>query len=158
MMFDMILENYRKATESTMKLQQDVLRNWTMQWPQMFGAQTFGLPFLGGPASGSAMPGAAWLEQLRDAQKKWGETVTEMLNKHRETLDAEYRAGIAAIDGAFRVAEAKDPQQFRKLTEELWRHNHECLKSLAESQMRDIQAVMQKWFDLASQGAAVVKK
>ena len=47
-MFDMILENYRKATESTMKLQQDVLRNWTMQWPQMFGTQTFGLPFMGG--------------------------------------------------------------------------------------------------------------
>ena len=47
-MFDMILENYRKATESTMKLQQDVLRNWTMQLPQMFGTQTFGLPFLGG--------------------------------------------------------------------------------------------------------------
>ena len=50
-MFDMILENYRKATESTMKLQQDVLRTWTMQLPQMFGAQTFGLPFMGGPAS-----------------------------------------------------------------------------------------------------------
>ena len=48
-MFDMILENYRKATESTMKLQQDVLRTWTMQLPQMFGAQTFGLPFMGGP-------------------------------------------------------------------------------------------------------------
>ena len=45
-MFDMILENYRKATESTMKLQQDVLRTWTMQLPQMFGPQTFGLPFM----------------------------------------------------------------------------------------------------------------
>ena len=55
-MFDMILENYRKATESTMKLQQDVLRNWTMQWPQMFGAQTFGLPFMGGPASREVRP------------------------------------------------------------------------------------------------------
>ena len=54
-MFDMILENYRKATESTMKLQQDVLRTWTMQWPQMFGAQTFGLPFMGGPASTSTL-------------------------------------------------------------------------------------------------------
>ena len=41
-MFDLILENYRKATESTMKLQQDVLRNWAMQWPQMFGAQSLG--------------------------------------------------------------------------------------------------------------------
>jgi hypothetical protein len=48
---------------------------------------------------------------------------------------------------------SEDPEPFRKLTEELWRHSDECLKSLAESQMRDIQAVLQKWFDLASQGA-----
>jgi len=142
-MFDQILETYRRATESSMLFQQMMLRTWSEQWPQALGV---------------APPKASVPEQFYSVQKKLGETITEMLNKHRETLDAEYRAGIAAIEGAFRVAEAKDPQQFRKLTEELWRHNHECLKSLAESQMRDIQAVMQKWFDLASQGAAVVKK
>ena len=80
-----------------------------------------------------------------------------MLNKHRETLDAQYRAGITAIEDAFRVGAAKDPEQFRKLTEELWRHSYECLKNLAESQMRDLQAVTQKWFELASQGAAAVR-
>ena len=73
-MFDMILENYRKATESTMKLQQDVLRNWTMQWPQMFGAQTFGLPFLGGSTLDSAMPGAAgssnWAKPRRSGARQ----------------------------------------------------------------------------------------
>ena len=156
-MFDMILENYRKATESTMKLQQDVLRNWTMQLPQMFGSQTFGLPFMGGSAAGSAMPGAAFLEQLGAAQKKWGETVTDMLNKHRETLDAQYRAGIRTIEEAFRVGEAKDPEQFRRLTEELWRHSFECLKTVAESQTRDMQTAMQKCFEVASQGAAGLK-
>ena len=55
------------------------------------------------------MPGAAWLEQLSAAQKKWAETVTEMLNKHRETLDAQYKAGIRTIEEAFKVGEAKDP-------------------------------------------------
>jgi len=160
-MFDMILENYRKATESTMKLQQDVLRNWTMQWtqmlPQMFGAQTFGLPSVGGPASGSAMPGAAWLEQLSDAQKKWGETVTDMLNKHHESLDAQYKAGIRTIEEAFKVSEAKDPQQFRRLTEELWKKSFECLKSVAESQSRDVQAAMQKFYEVASKSASGLK-
>jgi hypothetical protein len=156
-MFDMILENYRKATESAMKLQQDMLRNMTMQSPQMFGSQTFGLPFMGGPASGSAMPGAAWLEQLSDAQKKWSETVTEMLNKHRESLDAQYKAGIRTIEDAFKVGEAKDPQQFRRLTEELWKHSFECLKTMAESQTRDVQAAMQKWYEVASKGAAGLK-
>ena len=160
-MFDMILENYRKATESTMKLQQDVLRNLTMQWTQMLpqtsGAQTSGLPSMGGPASGSAMPGAAWLEQLSDAQKKWGETVTDMLNKHRESLDAQYKAGIRTIDEAFKVGEAKDPQQFRRLTEELWKHSFECLKSVAEAQTRDVQAAMQKFYEVASKSASGMK-
>ena len=155
-MFDMILENYRKATESTMKVQQDMLRNWTMQWPQMFGSQSFGLPFTGG-TSNSAMPGAAWLEQFSEAQKKWAETVTEMLNKHRESLDAQYKAGIRTIEDAFRVAEAKDPQQFRRLTEELWKHSFDCLKSVTESQMQDVQAAMQKWYEVASKAASGMK-
>ena len=109
-MFDMILENYRKATESTMKLQQDMLRNWTMQWPQMFGAQTFGFPLTGGPDRWHPRcrepPGSS---SSSDAQKKWAETVTEMLNKHRESLDAQYKAGIRTIEEAFKVGEAKDP-------------------------------------------------
>jgi len=162
-MFDMILENYRKATESTMKLQQDVLRTWTMQLPQMFGAQTFGVPFMGGPAStggpasGSVMPGAAWLGQLSDVQKKWGETVTDMLNKHRESLDAQYKAGIRTIEEAFKVGEAKDPEQFRRLTEELWKHSLECLKTVAEAQTRDVQAAMQKFYEVASKSASGLK-
>lgn len=155
-MFDMILENYRKAAESTMKVQQDMLRNWTMQWPQMFGSQTFGFPLSGG-ASGSTMPGGAWLEQLSEAQKKWAETVTEMLNKHRESLDAQYRAGIKTIEDAFKVAEAKDPAQFRRLTEELWKHSFECLKTVAESQMKDVQAAMQKWYEVVSKSSSGMK-
>ena len=80
-----------------------------------------------------------------------------MRHKHRDALDTQYRAGIRAIEDAFRVGEAKDPEQFRKLTEELWRHSYECLKDLAESQMRDMQTLMQKWFERASQGASAVK-
>jgi len=155
-MFDMILYNYRKATESTMKLQQDMLRNWAMQWPQMYGAQMFGLP-LTGSTSSSAMPGAAWLEQLSAAQKKWADTVTEMLTKHRETLDAQYKAGIRTIEEAFKVGEAKDPQQFRRLTEELWKQSFECLNTVVESQMRDVQSAMQKFYDVASKSAAGLK-
>jgi hypothetical protein len=155
-MFDMILENYRKATESTMKVQQDMLRNWTMNWPQMFGMQSFGFPLTGG-TPGTAMPGAAMMEQFSEAQKKWAETVTEMLNKHRESLDAQYRAGIRTIEEAFKVGEAKDPQQFRRLTEELWKHSFECLKTVAESQMRDVQAAMQKWYEVVSKTATGMK-
>jgi len=142
-MFEQILDTYRKAAESTMKVQQEMLRSWTQQ-----GSQTFALP----------TPGVVGAEEVHTAQKKWTETITDMLNKHRESLDAQYRAGIRTIEDAFRVAEAKDPEQFRKLTEELLRHSFECLKTVAEAQMRDLQAAMQKGIETASKGAMPGKK
>ena len=155
-MFDQILDNYRKAAESTIQFQQEMLRNWTQQWPQMFGVPT------PGPASTeqaqAARKGAASTEQAQATQKKWSETITDMLNKHRETLDSQYRAGIRTIEDAFRVGEAKDPEQLRKLTEELWRQSFDCLKTAVESQMREFQAAMEKWAEVASKGASPVKK
>jgi len=143
-MFDQILDTYRKAAESTMQFQQIMMRNWTQQWPQM-------------PGLGFPNPGAAYMEQVHLAQKKWGETVVGMLDKHRESLDAQYRAGIRIIDDGFRTGEAKDPEQFRRLTEELWRHSFEALKSVTEDQIRECQSAMKKWFDVVSQGQSVLK-
>ena len=172
-MVDKILENYSKAVESTLRLQQEMLRNWTMQWSP-FGTQVFELPMTGtstsasaAPAAshahrtthvlGSATPAATWLEQLSTAQRKWAEAVTDMLKRHQETLDEQYRAGIRAIDDAFRVGEARDPEQFRRLSEELWRQNCEVLKTAVASQMHDVQSVMQKWYEAVRLGAAGTK-
>jgi len=143
-MFDQILDTYRKAAESTMQFQQTMMRNWTSQWPQMPG---LGLP----------NPGAAWIEQVHAAQRKWGDSVVGMLDKHRETLDSQYRAGIRIIEDTFRTTEAKDPEQFRRLTEELWRHSFEALKTVSEDQIRECQSAMHKWLDVVSQGATAVK-
>ena len=171
-MVDKILENYSKAVESTLKLQQEMLRNWTMQWSP-FGTQVFELPMTGTSTSASATPAAsasatpaasatetpaaAWLEQLSTAQRKCAEAVADMLKRHQETLDEEYRAGIRAIDDAFRVGEAKNPEQFQRLSEELWRRNCEILKTAVASQMHDVQSVMQKWYEAACLGAAGTK-
>ena len=123
-MVDKILENYSKAVESTLKLQQEMLRNWTMQLSP-FGTQVFELPMTTSTsasatpaasasatpaASATETPAAAWLKQLSTAQRKCAEAVADMLKRHQETLDEEYRAGIRAIDDAFRVGEAKDPR------------------------------------------------
>jgi len=143
-MFDQILDTYRKAAESTMQFQQIMMRNWTQQWPQMPG---LGLP----------NPGAAWMEQAHTAQKKYAETVVGMLDKHRESLDAQYRTGIRIIEDAFRTGEAKDPEQFRRLTEELWRHSFEALKTVTEDQIRECQSAMKKWFEAVAQGQNAVK-
>ena len=174
-MVDKILENYSKAVESTLKLQQEMLRNWTMQWSP-FGTQVFELPMTGTSTSASAMPAdsacapltrtstsasatpaAAWLEQLSTAQRKCAEAVADMLKRHQETLDEEYRAGIRAIDDAFRVGEARNPEQFQRLSEELWRRNCEVLKTAVASQMHDVQSVMQKWYEAVRSGAAGTK-
>src|SRR5208337_691825 len=155
MMFDKILDNYGKAVESTLSLQQEMLRNWTMHWSP-YGTQVFELPLTGTSTSASATA-APWLEQLSTAQTKWAEAVSDMLKRHQETLDEQYRAGIRAIDDAFRVGEARDPEQFRRLSEELWRRNCEVLKTAVASQMHDVQSVMQKWYEAAHLGAAGTK-
>jgi len=155
-MVDMILENYSKAVESTLRLQQEILRTWTMQWSP-FGTQLFGLPLTGTSTSASETPAAAWLEQLSTAQRKWAEAIADVLKRHQETLDEQYRAGIRAIDDAFRVGEARDPEQVHRLSEELWRQNCEVLKTAVASQMHDLQSVMQKWYEAARLGAAGTK-
>jgi hypothetical protein len=155
-MFDQILDNYRKAAESTIQFQQEMLRNLTQQWPQMSGVPTPGAAST--EQAQTAWKGAASTAQAQAARQKWSETITDMLNKHRETLDSQYRAGIQTIEDAFRVGEAKDPEQVRKLTEELWRQSFDSLKTTVESQMREFQAAMEKWVEVASKGASPGKK
>jgi|SRR5208337_1715474 len=152
-MFDKILENYGKAVESTLSLQQEILRNLTTHWSP-FGTQVSEPPLPAKSTSASATPAAASLEQLSTAQGKWAEAVADMLKRHQETLDEQYRAGVRVIDDAFRVGAARDPEQFRRLSEELWRRNCEVLETAVASQMHDVQSVMQKWYEAACLGLA----
>ena len=142
-MFDQVLDNLRKATDSTIQVQQEMFRQWFQQWTQVPGIPT---------------PGAMLADQIHAFQRKWSQTVTDMLNKHRETLDSQYRAGIRTIEDAFRVGEAKDPAQFRKLTEELWRSSFDCLKTAMEAQLREFQAAAEKAFEAMSKGGEAVSK
>jgi hypothetical protein len=146
-MFDQVLDNLRKATDSTIQLQQEMFRQWFQQWPQVLGIPTPG-----------TMLANSWADQVHAFQRKWSQTVTDMLNKHRETLDSQYRAGIRTIEDAFRVAEAKDPAQFRKLTEELWRSSFDCLKTAMEAQLREFQAAAEKAFEAMSKGGEAISK
>ena len=136
-MIDQVLDNFRKASESTVQLQQELFKQWTSQW-------TSAAPTLPGVNSDPA----AWTQQAQTFQKRWLETLTDMMNKHRESLDAQYKAGIRAIEESFRVNEAKSPDDYRRMTEELWRKSFENLKSSTETQIRDFQAAAQKWCEL----------
>jgi type II secretory pathway pseudopilin PulG len=147
-MYDQMLENFRKAAESTLQLQQEMFRSWAQQWHQQVPGTLAGL----NPANGAGADG------VRAVQKKLSETVTDLLTKHRETLDAQYRAGIRTIEDAFKVGDARDPEQFRRLTEALWRQSFDCLKNVAESQVRDTQAAFEKMFDVVAKAVPAAAK
>jgi len=151
-MLDTMLENYSRAFESILSLQQEMLRYWTVQWPP-FGSQALGLTTAGTPSLRTATPMAAWLEHFNVAERKWAETVTDMLRRHQETLDEQYRAGIRSLGDAIRVGEAEDPQEFLRSSEELWRRSLDTFATAVASQMHDVRAVMERWFGVASEGA-----
>jgi hypothetical protein len=132
-MFDQVVDTFRKAIDSSMQIQQEMFRQFVQQWSQVPGVPTPG-----------SMLANNWADQVHTIQRKWAQTITDLLNRHREVLDAQYRAGIRTIEDAFRVGEAKNPEQFRKLTEELWRQTFDSMKTVIESQMLDLQTVTQK--------------
>jgi hypothetical protein len=136
-MFDQVFDNFRKATETTMQAQQDLFRQWMSQWSAF--PLTPQAP--GGPAS----------EQIRSHQKQWADNVTALMTRHCEALDAQYRAGIKTIEDALRTSEARSPEEFRKLTEELWRNSFEVLKQTIENQIRDFQTAIEKWTEMITQ-------
>jgi hypothetical protein len=121
-MFDQMFDTFRKASESALQMQQEMLKNWTQQWMAAPTKAT----------SGSADWG-------RTFQKRWVELGVELLNKHREALDSTYRTGIDVIEQSFRTSEARSPDEYRAMLEDLWRKLFETFKAQAESQFHDFQ-------------------
>jgi hypothetical protein len=178
-MFDQVLETFRKATESTLQMQQQMYRQWTQQWmqvpwlqgmpsmpsmPWMSGMPSMpwmsgmaGMPWMQGMPGLSSTPAGPWLEQLQAVQKQAAAAVTDMLKKHRDTLDTQYATGIRTIEEAFRLGQAKDPDQLRRLTEELWKQSFDCLRTVSESQTKEFQGAVETWFENVSKGAAAMK-
>lgn len=127
-MFDQLFESFRKASESSLQAQQDLFKSWTQQWPST--------PFGSNAAS-----------DWTGAQKRWLEGASEALNKHRALLDASYKSGIEVIEHTFRFSEARSPEDYRRLVEELWRKLTDTFKAQSESQYREIQNATEKWID-----------
>ena len=125
-MFEQLIDGVRKASESSLHMQQEMFRNWTRLWS-------------------SAAPGGGGVsgDWNRASQKRWLELGLEMLGKHREALDATYKSGIQLIEQTFRVTDAKSPDDYRKVVEDLWRKLFDLQKGQAENQLRDFQS----WFE-----------
>src|SRR5262249_48651962 len=135
-MFEPVFENLRKATETAIQTQQDLFKKWTALW------------------QGVAVPSPAWGEPVQKFQKKWAESVTETLARQREALEGQFNAGLKSLEAAFAVAGAKDAEELKAKTLELWQKSFDCLRQAFEAQAREFQASVGKWTELVTEGAA----
>ncbi|HLK94086.1 MAG TPA: hypothetical protein VKZ18_29605 [Polyangia bacterium] len=107
-----------------MQMQQEMLRYWTDRW--------------GAVPAAANVPGG---DAARNAQKRWIELGVELLDKHRASLDSTYSAGIQLIEQAFRATDARSPDDYRRLSEELWRKLFDTYKAQSEAQW----SAFQQW-------------
>ena len=130
--YEQVFDNVRKAAEANLKMQQEVFRQWTTLWP--------GLP----------TPQTVWVEKVRDFQKQWGNTVSDLARQHRETFDRQYQAALESLEEALRVGESSNPEEFRQRTEQLCRKTLDCMREVSEAQMKEFQDAMSKWSELVT--------
>ena len=126
-MFDLLFESFRKASESSMQVPMDILKNLTQQLPG---------------ASGAGM------EWSKSVQKRWAEMAIESLKKHRESMDSAYRSGIQLIEQTFRISDVKSPADYQRTVEDLWQKLLDVLKEQSEAQLHDLQTWAAKSFEL----------
>jgi hypothetical protein len=135
-MFDQLIDGVRKASESSLQMQQEMFKHWT----RLF--------------SGPAQEAGAQAEWGRGSQKRWLDLGVEMLNRHREAVDAIYKAGIQMIEQTFHVTEAKSADDYRRMVEDLWRKLFELQKEQSEAQFRDFQTFYEKSASLVQDARA----
>ncbi len=97
-MFEQVFENLKKITEANAKAQQELFKKWVAAWPGVAGTP----PVFG--------------EQFQQAPKQWAETVQNLLKKQREYLETQFKAGLANIEKAFAVGEAKTAEELKAKT------------------------------------------
>jgi len=131
-MFEQLFDSFRKASEATLQAQQDLFRQWTQKWPIASFTNS----------NGSS---SEWSE----VQKQWLDSTTEALNKHREALDSTYRSGIQLIEQSFGVSEARSPEDYRRMVEELWRKLSDTVKTQSETQFSGFRKATEKWIEMA---------
>jgi hypothetical protein len=136
-MFDQLFENFRKASESSLQMQQDIFKHLTQQW-----------------VAGAPNAAGASTEWTRAQQKRSLEMALELLNKHREALDSAYRSGIAVVEQTFRLSEAKSQEDYRRMVEDLWRKLFETVRDQSETQFKEFQRWSEKTVEMAQNAQA----
>ncbi|QDU56819.1 hypothetical protein [Aeoliella mucimassa] len=130
--YDEVFNNFRKAAESNLKMQQEVFRHWGSMWP------------------GFPTPQAAWVDKVRDFQHEWVRTISDIARKHRVSLDQQYQMALESLEEALRVSESSNPEEFRRRIEQMFRKTFECVREISETQLNEFQEAVHKWSELTT--------
>lgn len=136
LMLNQLFEDFSKASESSLQMQKEMMRFWTQQClsaPQSAGLST---------------------EVARTLEKRWIEISVDMLNKHKEALESTYASGIQMIERSFRLSEAKSPEEYRHMVEDLWRQLVKISMDRSETQLQDFKKWAEKSFEVAQEVTA----
>ncbi|MEZ6070775.1 MAG: hypothetical protein R3C10_11005 [Pirellulales bacterium] len=128
---EQVFHNIRQATDANLKLQQEVVRQWSALLP-------------------ISVPQSAWTETVRKFQSEWAATVSELAHKHREVIDQQFKAAIESLDAALKVSESTTPEEYRRRAEKLCRKTIDCMREFSEAQIREFQEAVTKWTEVAT--------
>ncbi len=129
---DDVMKNIRNAAETHLKMQREMFQTWLTLWPQLPGSQS------------------AWFDKVQEFQKQWTSTVSELARKHREVMDRQYQSALESLEEGLRVVESKNPEEFRKRSEQLCRKTLNCLREISEAQIKEFQEAVVKWGETAT--------
>ena len=134
--FEQAMESFQKTSEAAVNMQQEAIRQWAGMWPQAAAGKSDAQ------------------EQFQQLQKRCGETVAELLKRHRETVDKQFEESTAALEEVVRLGESKSPDEFRVRMEQLCRKSLELMRHSSELQIKEFQEAIAKWSDAATKAAS----
>ncbi len=139
-MFEPIFDEYRKVVDTSFRMQQDLYRQWMNGWP------------VKPPDIPHSSELGATKEKIRSYQKKWSQTLAETMEKHREVLNQQYKSGIDTIASAFKMTEARTPEEYWRMTQEFWRKSIDSYKTVFEAQSKYVDGLAQMWLEMVTRG------
>jgi hypothetical protein len=135
-MTDQLLDDFRRISESLLVVQQDLLRQWQrllLSTRPGFGDQS---------------------EREKGLHKRWRELAMETLNKHRELVDSTYKCSNEFFERALRIADARSPDEYRQIVDEMWSQAFASLRERSEVQVRDFYNMAAMTFDMSRKATA----
>ncbi|MFO0958076.1 MAG: hypothetical protein U0800_11715 [Isosphaeraceae bacterium] len=144
-MFGEIFDTFHKATKAAVQMQQEMLKPWLMAGDPSRSVVEYSVPLpVVEPPKAVPVPAVGVLPQVQGYQQEWAAVMTELFEKQRELVDAQFAYGIQVWKDAIQVALARDPEQLCKSTEVLCKNTVEGMVTLGKSQGGDYQELAEK--------------